>query len=139
MARGADFTVEFDTSGLMRGLDELENELDAWMAEALEEMANTLLVLSTYEVPHDTGQLQSTGHIFPKFDEVVAKQEINVAYDTEYAAYQHEGVRRDGTHEVKQYQKGRKKKYLEDPLKINMSRWSEKLQQVMKSKLQGKL
>lgn len=139
MARNANFSVEFDTSSLMRGLDELEGELDKWMAEALEEMANTLLLLSTYEVPHDTGQLQSTGHIFPKFDEVVAKQEINVAYDTEYAAYQHEGVRRDGTREIKQYQKGRKKKYLEDPLKMNMSRWSEKLNTVLKSKLRGKL
>lgn len=139
MPKRANFTVEFDTSELMRGLDDLEGELDRWMAEALEEMANTLLVLSTYEVPHDTGQLQSTGHIFPKFDEVVKSQEVNVAYDTEYAAYQHEGVRRDGTREIKQYQKGRKKKYLEDPLKVNMSRWSEKLQTVMKSKLQGKI
>lgn len=139
MARNANFTVEFDTSGLMRGLDELEGELDKWMAEALEEMADTLLVLSSYEVPHDTGQLQSTGHKFPSPSEVIKKQEINVAYDTEYAAYQHEGVRRDGTHEVRQYQKGRKKKYLEDPLKINMSRWSEKLQSVLKSKLRGKL
>jgi len=133
------FSVTFDTSDLMRGLNELEGEVDKWFADALEEMADTLLLLSSYEVPHDTGQMQSTGHKFPTHQAVISSQEISVAYDTEYAAYQHEGMRKDGTHIIKQYQKGRKSKYLEDPLKMNISTWQKITQEIISAKLKGSL
>lgn len=133
------FTVTLDTSGLMRGLDELDKQVDQWVAEALEEMADSLLLLSSYEVPHDTGQLQSTGHKFPDRKGVIASGEINVAYDTEYAAYQHEGMRKDGTHIIKHYQKGRKAKYLQDPLLNNLSMWEGVMRDTISAKLNGEI
>jgi len=134
-----DFSVSFDDSSLMAGLDQLDNELDKWMADALEKMADTLLLLSTYEVPLDTGQMQSTGHKFPEHNQVIAEQEVNVAYNTEYAAYQHEGIRKDGTHRITNYQGGRKGKFLEDPLKMNMSVWEKIAQEEIANKLKGSL
>ena len=133
------FSVSFDTSDLMRGLDELDRQVDEWFADGLEQMGDTLLLLSSYEVPHDTGQMQSTGHKYPKHTEVVATRELNVAYDTEYAAYQHEGIRKDGTHIIKQYQKGRKAKYLEDPLKMNLNMWQKILRDNLAQNMRGSI
>lgn len=83
------------------------------------EMAQTLLILSSHEVPHDKGLLSSSGQIFKDV------QGHSVAYNKEYASFQHEGIRRDGTHKIVNYQKGRKKKYLEDPLKLNLPIWQK--------------
>lgn len=111
------FTVKFDASQFLKGLDKMEKDLDSFVDNSLHEMADTLLLLSRAEVPHDEGVLQGSGN--------VAKQGKDwiVSYNTPYALYQHEGVRADGTHRIVNYQKGRKGKYLEDPLKLNLSRW----------------
>lgn len=81
--------------------------------------------LSSFEVPHDTGQLQNSYGIDEEEEGYV------VGYNKVYAAYQHEGVRADGTHVVKNYQKGRKGKYLEDPIKNNLSQLLGYYQRVM--------
>lgn len=74
--------------------------------QALQVMANELLRLSQFEVPHDTGQLQNTGHIEPDGDDYL------VGYNKVYALRLHENPQYA-------FQKGRKGKYLEDPLKNN--------------------
>lgn len=79
--------------------------------------ASQLLVLSRREVPFRDSNLQKSG--FSDRD----KDGAFVAYTEKYAAYQHEGVRADGTYVVRNYNGGRKKKYLEDPLKQNMDKW----------------
>lgn len=133
------FSVTLDTSGLYRGLDKLDKQVDEWVAEALEQMADSLILLSSYEVPHLTGQLQSTAHKFPTQNEVKATGEINVAYDTEYAAYQHEGMRKDGTRVITHYNNGRKGKYLQDPLLNNFKMWQGVMHDTISAKLNGEI
>ena len=111
--------IKINDKALMKGLAKIEKgSMDA-SRQSLKEMGDTLLILSRYEVPHDEGILQASG--FVGFD----GDDVFVAYNTEYAAYQHEGIRKDGSHKIRNYQKGRKKKFLEDPLKMNISRWQE--------------
>jgi len=129
------FRVEFDTSDFNKGMDELDRKVDQWWREARERMADSLLLLSRLEVPHDTGFLQASGHVF--YD--LADDSWNVAYNTVYASYVHEGMRRNGSHVIQHYQKGRKKKYLEDPLKLNMTLFQEKGRDYIATKLQGEL
>lgn len=130
MAKG--MTVHFDDSSLQRGLSSLEKALSVWMLEALNEMADTLLLLSRAEVPHDVGTLQASGHVFPE-----GKDTVSVAYNTDYAAFQHEGG--DEKRKILHYQKGRKDKYLEDPLKINGSKWESIAQKQISRKLTGSI
>lgn len=102
--------VTIDTSDFDRVLNELDAKVDEFEMKALKEMGDELLRLSSFEVPHDTGFLQSTGNVERKKDEVI------VGYHTDYAARLHE-------HPEYNFQKGRKGKYLEDPLKKNLSKW----------------
>lgn len=109
----------WDDSNLRGVFDKIEGGLDGIAMQSAKDMADTLLILSRYEVPHDTGQLQITGHTEADVDGYLT------IYNSVYAAFQHEGKRADGTHIIKFHQKGRKGKYLEDPLKMNMDKWRE--------------
>ena len=104
------FKVTIDTSGFEKVLDELAKGVDKLSLSALREMGDELLRLSAKEVPHDTGALQATG------TSQQSGQDWEVGYHTPYAARLHE-------HPEYRFQKGRKGKYLEDPLKHNLSRW----------------
>lgn len=115
MAKKTGITI--DDKAFQKSMDDLNKSLGSNQMKILEQMADTLLALSRLEVPHDTGQLQASGHIFAEADGWA------VAYNKVYASYVHEGMRADGTHVIQNYQKGRKKKFLEDPLKLNMAKW----------------
>lgn len=117
------FSISFDDKDLQKGLNALQNKLALVELTALGLMADTLLTLSAKEVPHDEGTLQSSGHTEKHGNEYW------VVYNTKYASYQHEGIRADGTHAILHYQKGRKKKYLQDPLLNNMSIWQKLAQE----------
>lgn len=130
MAKG--WNVTFDDKSLQGGLSRLERALSGWMRAALNEMGDTLLLISRMEVPHDEGTLQASGHVFESGGDTV-----NVAYNTDYAAYQHEGG--SGKRTIKHYQGGRKKKYLEDPLKINGSKWEGIAQKSIAGRLKGNI
>lgn len=127
------FTVNFDDSDLQKGLDRLTKAIDKESSKALGEMADTLLLISREEVPHDEGTLQASGHTFMSSNDEVA----NTAYNTPYAAFQHEGG--DGKRFIRHWQKGRKKKYLEDPLKMNLSKWLSIYQNRMQSMLSSRV
>ena len=129
------FSMNFDDSDLQRGLSRLDRQVDKWWKDALENMADTLLLLSRFEVPHDKGTLQATGHVFYE----ASDDAMCVAYNTPYAAYVHEGFRRDGSHKIINFQKGRKKKYLEDPLKLNIDTWNKIGSSFVANKLKGKI
>jgi len=75
--------------------------------QALRDIGNEIIRLSTFEVPFDIGTLEGTGHIEPDGDGYL------VGYNTIYAAYLHE-------HPEFDFQDGRAAKYLEDPIKNNM-------------------
>lgn len=129
------FNVHFDDSDLQGGLNRLDKQVDRWWKDAREQMADTLLLISRMEVPHDKGTLQTSGHTFFEASE----DAMCTAYNTPYAAYLHEGFRRDGTHKIMHFQKGRKKKYLEDPLKMNISTWEKIGSDFVANKLRGSI
>ena len=104
------FKVTIDTKEFDKVLDDLEKKVDKFSKSALQEMGDELLRLSAFEVPHDIGVLQSTGVSKAQGEDWI------VAYNTPYAARLHE-------HPEYRFQKGRKGKYLEDPLKHNLSKW----------------
>jgi hypothetical protein len=116
--------VKWDTSEFDKMIKELEGEVPKVEKRALMEMGDELLRLSSREVPHDTGFLQSTGVSQP------SGKDWEVGYHTRYAARLHE-------HPEYKFQKGRKGKYLEDPLKNNMSKWIKVYQEEI-SRMLGK-
>lgn len=113
------FKIILDTKDMDAKLERLKSDLSKMERRVLKEMADTILTLSIAEVPHDEGILQSTGNAYVEGDFGI------VAYNSKYAAFQHEGMRKDGTHVVRRYQSGRKKKYLEDPIKNNLTKLTE--------------
>lgn len=129
------FNISFDTRYLDKGLKKLDKEIDEWWKEAREQMGDSLLVLSSEEVPHDKGVLQASGNV--NYDR--GQDSVNVSYNTKYAAYVHEGMRKDGSYKIRNYGKGRKKKYLEDPLKNNLSKWQKIGKDYVSKKLSGKI
>lgn len=110
--------ISVDIDGVMKNLGKLNVESSKWAAQALSEMADTLLVLSRAEIPVQSGRLTGTGNAYQS-----GQMEYSVSYNTTYAAYQHEGIRRDGTHVIRNRPGGGKSKFLEDPLKMNLSTW----------------
>lgn len=101
-----------DTSDLQRGLRRLDVVFKNATRKAIQDIANEVLRLSQKEVPHDTGFLQSTGH---KEDTGTDEEpEAIVGYNTVYASRLHENPQY-------RFQGGRKGKYLEDPIKNNLS------------------
>jgi len=68
--------------------------------------------LSQAQVPvsEGGGHLQSSGQIVP------GHLKYSIKYNKEYASYQHRGMRRDGTHVVRNYTyPGKKAHFLSDP------------------------
>lgn len=111
-------SITLDGSDFLKGLAKFDNKFMAQKIKAMRRIANELLRLSQKEVPHDTGALQNTGHVEEKGDEVI------VGYNKVYAARLHENPQY-------RFQKGRKGKYLEDPLKNNESVFNEFLNKEM--------
>jgi len=102
--------VTIDTKDIDKVLDRIMDSVDKFSDEALMTMGDQLLNASVKEVPHNEGTLQSSGVVEP------VKDGVEVGFHTPYAARLHE-------HPEYRFQKGRKGKYLEDPLKHNLSRW----------------
>lgn len=96
-----------DDSSFQRGIDEFLRRAENNKMKALNDVADEVLRLSSREVPHDTGELQNSAEVEQGFDEVT------VGYNKVYAARLHE-------HPEYNFQKGRKGKYLEDPIKNNL-------------------
>lgn len=108
----ADVTVDFDVSDFLRTVNTKSKAFIQASDKAEDIIADELLRLSQHEVPKDEGVLEGTG---------VAdrdKQGAFVGYNTPYAARLHE-------HPEYNFQKGRKGKYLEDPIKQNLAVFRE--------------
>lgn len=85
------------------------NGLDKYTKLALIEVADEILRLSNSEVPFDKGSLSKSGRVEEK------QNSVEVGYHTDYAKRLHE-------HPEYNFQNNRKGKYLEDPIKNNLSR-----------------
>jgi hypothetical protein len=101
--------VVIDDTSFQAGIKKLDKRMKRVIDGAVADIALEVLRLSQREVPHDIGSLQSTGHTekYAEFDHIVG-------YNKVYAAKLHE-------HPEYRFQKGRKGKYLEDPIKNNIS------------------
>lgn len=88
------------------------------MDMALGWMAADIEARSKMEVPHDKGPLKASGH-----HRRLAPLKYQIYFNKEYAAYQHEGQRRDGTHKIRRHSKPDKKThYLKDPAELIVGR-----------------
>lgn len=80
--------------------------------KAVNDVANEILRISVNgppaQVPHDLGQLQNSASVQP-----FKEDEVEVGFNKVYAARLHE-------HPEYMFQKNRKGKYLEDPIKNNL-------------------
>lgn len=88
------------------------------MENALEMMRGDIFVLSQFKVPRKNGTLQSSGEQLR-----IGRLHHRVKYGDrgaeDYAAYQHRGMRKDGSHIVRNYtSSGTQKNYLSDSGKI---------------------
>lgn len=99
--------IDFDITDLTKGLEKL-SKID--ISKPINDVANEVLRLSMFEVPHDKGLLQASGTVEPTSDPT----DVIVGYNKVYAARLHE-------HPEYRFQKGRKGKYLEDPIKNNLA------------------
>ena len=98
--------IDLDISSFLRSVPVVTLAMEKASEKGEDEVADEVLRLSQKEVPKDEGTLEGTG---------VADRDNEgayVGYNTPYAARQHESM--DYVH-----QKGRKAKYLEDPIKLN--------------------
>jgi hypothetical protein len=84
--------------------------------------------LSQKEVPHDKGTLQNSGYVNFAFGG--SKGDIVIGYNTPYAARLHE-------HPEYHFQKGRKGKYLYDPIVRNQRILGIKFGTVWKGQIGG--
>lgn len=101
-------SIVIDTSELTQGITKAITAMTKAAFQGINDVASEILRLSTYEVPHDTGMLQSSSSIAPQ-----SETDVIVGYNKVYAARLHE-------HPEYRFQKGRKGKYLEDPIKNNL-------------------
>ena len=101
-------SINLNTKQFDKGLKALDAKVKSQNRKAIREISGEILRLSAFEVPHDKGMLQNSGTYELKLDSAL------VGYNKVYAARLHE-------HPEYHFQKGRKGKYLEDPIKNNLN------------------
>lgn len=100
--------ITIDVGDVLANLNKLDRKSIFAAKKARAAVGDELLRLSQKEVPHDEGTLANTGISEEQGDDHI------VAYNTPYAARLHE-------HPEYSFQKGRKGKYLEEPIKRNQT------------------
>jgi len=95
------FAIDF--SQVTAGLTRLAQKADVAKAQAALRVAYEIIRLSAFEVPHDKGDLQNSATV------QVISGEIVLGYHKPYAARLHENPQY-------RFQKGRKGRYLIDPI-----------------------
>lgn len=112
--------IIIDASDFLSKIDGSVDKAMSVASKGVAMIADEVLRLSQYEVPHDTGLLQNSGHT-----EHAGQNEEIVGYNKVYAARLHE-------HPEYRFQKGRKGKYLEDPIKRNLNVFQKFMEDLMK-------
>ncbi len=114
--------IKVDSKEVEKNLMALLDKSKTWVEKASMDLASEILRLSSFEVPHDKGLLQSSGMV-----EAEEKGAI-VGYNKVYAARLHENPQYH-------FQGGRKGKYLEDPIKKNMKVFLDFIGNIIKGEL----
>jgi hypothetical protein len=99
----------------------VDNKMNRFMAgnETAMERALTLMrvdifVLSQFKVPYEGGELQDSGE-HKRIERLHHRVQYGEKGAQEYAGFQHRGMRKDGSHRVKNYTTaGTNKNYLSD-------------------------
>lgn len=104
--------IEFDDSDFQRGIKKFTDKVATQQIRALKVIADEILRLSQLEVPFKSGHLLQSGNTQQRDDYYI------VGYNTPYAAKMHE-------HPEYNFSNGRKGKYLEDPMKLNLAVFRE--------------
>lgn len=112
--------VDWDDRSFQEGVKSLVGKVPNMVKQAVHDVGEEVMRLSSFEVPHDTGMLQNSGHVEQSGDEAV------VGYNKVYAARLHE-------HPEYRFQKGRKGKYLQDPIQNNLGRFIQYIQKAVAS------
>lgn len=115
----------FDSKMVMANLPNLDRAVTRGVPKALLDAGLEGMRLTQYEVPHDEGTLQNSGAV-----EVMPNGDVVLGYHTPYAARLHE-------HPEYRFQKGRKGKYISDPLERNRSVLGLRIVNSMESGLGG--
>jgi len=112
--------IDFDASDFLSKVEGAIKRAEDVARQGVKQIADEVLRLSQFEVPHDTGLLQNSGHVEPdgEIDQIVG-------YNKVYAARLHENPQYN-------FQKGRKGKYLEDPIKNNLGVFQKYMVDLMK-------
>lgn len=118
--------ISFDSSSFMSGVAKLEKAMVETSIKAVGDIGTELLRLSQLEVPIDKGTLQNSGETHIEGDYAV------VGYNTPYAHRIHE-------HPEYHFQRGRKGKYLEDPMKNNLGVFHDFFEKRMGEVMRGGL
>lgn len=105
--------ASMDAGSVLMNLKGLQQALDGGVDRAAMDVGFEVLRLSQLEVPHDEGTLQNSGTV----EEV--NGDVIIGYHSKYAARLHE-------HPEYRFQKGRKGKYLEDPVRTNLDVFRKK-------------
>lgn len=105
--------ASMDAGSVLMNLKGLQQALGGGVDRAAMDVGFEVLRLSQLEVPHDEGTLQNSGTV----EEV--NGDVIIGYHSKYAARLHE-------HPEYRFQKGRKGKYLEDPVRTNLDVFRKK-------------
>lgn len=114
--------ITFDTKDFDNKIKKFELIFQKATKQGMIDVAREILRLSSFEVPHDKGLLQASGDYDPVSDGVI------VGYNKVYAARLHENPQY-------KFKKGRKGKYLEDPIKHNLDAFREFMGERIKGSL----
>lgn len=116
--------ASMDDNQVMTNLAKLEEAVDQGIPKEVLDIGFEVLRLSQFEVPHDEGTLQNSGTVEEVDGNVV------VGYHTKYAARLHE-------HPEYRFGKGRKGKYLEDPITKNQQALGIRFAKGMGERIKG--
>jgi len=122
--------VEFEgIDKVIKGFSGASDKAIRGVKQAVDDAAGNLFAESEKEVPHDKGTLQGSGNVTES--KIVGNElSAEVGYDTPYAARLHE-------HPEYNFQKGRKGKYLEDPLKRKEKTYKKDIEDSLNQALGG--
>jgi hypothetical protein len=102
------------TKEATKNLNKIKNEAIKYANnESLQDLGDKIGNLASNKVPVDRGILKST------FTVQKAGKKTIAGYNTEYAMYQHQGVRKDGTHVIRNRPGGGESFFLTNAIKEN--------------------